>query len=403
MKSEKRNKPILILASLAMAVSATAGANDSSGTRGDGFTMNGNFPNSDVQIKVPQFSGAELEQKILELRKTLPDPKAKYEDYFDPRDQAAFDEVQANITARIDDVNNHMYNFKQAYVQGVVVYDHFANEAGGAGMDAKTRARQLGTVANPYHDYLMGQYDAILAALDPRSKISQKLFHMDSSGTVDVMIEGELVSGKDNYNGTTVPGSIHATRVLFGTADFSGCNLKPRYDSYRLDVNDAAPELKSCGWQVAQSRSFTEVAATCQTAPCVFEIAKIAQEMGEASLSLDNKVKFQEQNASDLHIFYDPKHSMLRRAFSNYLDREVTNHESNAIVAALEGLTNLAYIALVSPVDFLVNIRQVGTSFDFEPGHWQSKNDRNAITKYLPWEFSKIVGQILPGTIPQKN
>jgi len=159
--------------------------------------------------------------------------------------------------------------------------------------------------------------------------------------------------------------------AIFGTVDLTGCQ-------------PPQGNLQSCGWLVTKG-SLADVAQACSTGVCVGEVEQVAQEMLASSLSLNEKVKFQESQANKISLFFDPQNSTMRWALSNYIDRVTENTESSAPLNAILGLTNLAFIPTLSLIDSIVDIREIKTSFNFHPTYWSDRRGKRtkAVTETL--------------------
>jgi hypothetical protein len=89
------------------------------------------------------------------------------------------------------------------------------------------------------------------------------------------------------------------------------------------------------------------------------------------SLGLNEKIKFKDSQVNQFSLFFDPKHSAIRSALSNYIDQISVNQETNAPLIAALGLSNIAYVPSMALLDGIIDLRVVRTTFDFKPTCWE--------------------------------
>jgi len=321
---------------------------------GDGSQLVGDWPDQDDNIKFPTFNAEEIKQfqKIIEGLK--PDTDLKYEAMFSPKDQLAFDMAQAHMILIYRSLARTILSVKKTYIRAVVAVAH----------TQQSNPKQAGAVAEVYRRRMKLSVQSLIGELS--NVVGQEMFRTlfawdtfyskDANGNISSIVRTHYYDPPESF---------------YGTPDLSQCKDQKTPD-------------ESCGFTRADSDvPLLSAVRLCETEVCVFEIQKIAMEILEAAKKLDTKYTFKEGSVNAIQLFYNPHHSMARKALGRYLNDQLTNQDVNVAKAGLLGLTNLAYVTALAPVDFIKNLRMIKVSLDFDPGYFDRYSPYGRYRKLL--------------------
>jgi hypothetical protein len=226
------------------------------------------------------------------------------------------------------------------------------------------------TVYEGYQESMRENYRTILGVLSSHTHVGEDsaksyAYALDSSGK-NVIWVAEVTDDP----------ALSISHPVYGAPDLGECK------------GQAPEKMKNlkCGFSFLTKRSlnrrahdfdFIDIASqACVSEACVAEISKISYELLDLSKELDTKVKFKEVN-NEFHLFYSPKNSTLRTLMARFLSDKLNyraNQDISLFARGLFGLTNLAYMAITTPIDLVANLRSINLSLDFDPEYFGSKN-----------------------------
>jgi len=424
-----KNYFVTMLFVLMQVLSAPAAYSESEGGNPDGFSLIGDWKNTERTLKLPGYSKDEIEKIKSEIENLVPDYTLTYTDLFDPRDQKAFDLTQVNLVLMFHIAGKELSQLKQAFVRGVLSLHRFQDKS----------EYQLQSIAKTYKQFMKERMNNVVRALDPGNQILYRhvdrgrkythlgedegyFFRKDSNGMIETVVRAEMDfehyssyynrrvrKHREDYDARRREieqmspeqlaeelNKLFARRspdapkeklhykhrlvlkeVVFGSVKGTVCEFtsKDPYSSMSLDKDDLKEILKKCGWHyVDYDGTFFGSVEKCYTEVCVLEIQNIALEIQELAFSLNDKVKFKKWKLNEMKLLCDnPQNPLLRQTVNRYSIDQVTKGDSQNVRNGLIGVTSPFYVEPLVVSGFNRKFKKLDVSLNFEPNYFQSR------------------------------